>query len=167
MVLKKVLIYLLLLVVAGSLFLAKYRFPLAIDKTFPAIEFRRGNPASAEKTVVHIKGKLYRPLFRNQQFNGNITVEKYDYQPYRMFDITFYSDIRGGWGNLVYFNTEKLPGGYQLGSIWKKGHFDSVKISPYEPIGPESGSGTTTDLRIIAPAEDYQTAAAIEKTFPE
>ncbi|AIQ61597.1 hypothetical protein [Paenibacillus borealis] len=156
---RKVLIFTILLLIGGILFCAMYSFPKVIDTSYPAVEFRTGDASSAQRTTVHIKGSLHRPLFRNQVFHGRITVEKYDYSKYEMSDIVFYPEIRNGWGNITYYDWK--PSGFAFGSIWKKGSFDSVKILLYEPTGPEAGGGMSKNLQIIAPAEDYESAAEL------
>lgn len=154
---KKVLIFTILILIMGVLFCIKYSFPKSIDASYPAVEFRTGEASSAQKTTLHIKGSLHRPLFRNQVFHGRITVEKYNYSKYQMSDIEFHPEINNGWGNIVYYDWK--PSGFAFGSVWKTGNFDSIKILVYEPTGPDFSSRVITNLQIIAPAKDYESAA--------
>jgi hypothetical protein len=154
-----------ILVIFGS-FLVFYDFPKSIHLNYQAVEFRTGDPSSVQKTTVHIKGTLTRPLFRNQKFHGRITVDKYNYsRNYQMFDIYFNKVIRNGLGTIAY--SDEKPSGFTFGFIWKKGSFDSLKILVFEPNGPDAGGGKASNLQIIAPSNDYESASAIAQQFKE
>ena len=135
---------------------------MTVNKNYPAVQFRTGDLSSVLKTTISIKGTLYRPLFRNQKFHGKIIVEKYNYSNYEMYD-ELHRDISNGWGRILYYDDK--PSGFQFGSIWKMGDFDSLKILVNEPISPEAGSSTGINLQIIAPATDYESALKIFKEY--
>lgn len=148
-----------------SLFLWLYPFPKKIDIEYPAVQFR-GHPAEAvEQTTLTLKGVLYRPLFRDERFVGELSIEKYDFTTkYELIDIDFHKNIRNGWGTLSY--TKVANGQVSLntfGDIRKLNQFDKVLISVYEPIG--ESSKTWTDLVITAPAQSFEEAQDIQEAF--
>jgi len=92
-----------------------YRFPKSINVSYPAVEYRGDDAASASKTTLHIRGTLFRPVFRNPSFHGRITVDKYDltqHPNYQMADILFDRKVRHGWGSILYIDSAKPTGIY-------------------------------------------------------
>lgn len=157
------------LLVAAAIFGYKYHFPKRISADYPAVEFRIEDPVSADRTTIHVHGKLYRPLFRDRYFKGRIAIDKYDFTgsaDYSMFKITFTGDIKNGWGSLgynAYINrTIKME---MLGAIWQHDDMKALKISLFEPIG--ASAKQTKGLTLIAPADNIDAALAIENEFSE
>lgn len=158
---KRFTIVFLILIISGS-FVVLYNFPKSINIEYPAVEFRAGDISSVQKTTIRIKGTLFRPLFRNNKFRGQIIIDKYDFtKTYHLFDITFYKNIKNGLGTVAYYNEE--PSGIMLGTIWKLGYFENLKVLVNEPVGADSGAAT--NLEIIAPAKDYDTALVIHQLY--
>ncbi|MDG0808703.1 hypothetical protein [Cohnella rhizosphaerae] len=157
------------LLIAAGIFGYKYHFPKRISADYPAIEYRIGNPASAERTTIHVKGKLYRPLYRDPYFKGRIAIDKYDFtgsSDYSMYPITFTSDLLNGWGSLGYNayldRTIKME---MLGVLWQHDDMKALKISIYEPV--RASQKETKDLTLIAPADHIDTAMALERKFSD
>ena len=146
-----------------------YRFPKSINVSYPAVEYRGDDAASASNTTLHIKGTLFRPLFRNPSFHGRITVDKYDYTQhphYQMADILFDRKVRHGWGSILYIDGAKPTGTY-FAMVWKKANFASIKLSLFEPVGLDVVQASTKDLQIVAPANDYVSARAIARLYQD
>ncbi|NIK70640.1 hypothetical protein [Paenibacillus sp. BK720] len=165
-------IVLFIVLALAGLIVWKYDFPKKINRSYPAVEFRPGNPSTVDKTTVTVKGTLHRKLFRNQQFTGSIKVAKYKLTTARMFPVTFNKDIKEGWGSVTYFNeqyraTGAISTGTLIGftSVWKKVEFESVKLLLFEPVG--TGQGQGKDLQILAPATDYNSALALSEQYKE
>lgn len=146
-----------------------YRFPKSINVSYPAVEYRGNAAATASNTTLHIKGTLFRPLFRNPIFHGRITVDKYDFTQlpnYHMADILFDRKVRHGWGSILYIDGAKPTGTY-FAMVWKKANFASIKLTLFEPVGLDVVQESTKDLQIIAPANDYVSARAIAGQYEE
>ncbi|WP_027092412.1 hypothetical protein [Cohnella thermotolerans] len=160
-ILKNVLVCVVAAVLIAGAFLWFYRFPQTIDVEYPAVEFRPGQPASVEHTTMKIKGTLYRPLCRNAVFRGKLSIGKYDFtERYDLIDIVFYDNIRHGFGGLTYWTVEDgKPVMRSVGSIWKTGRFEQVRILVSEPVDADLKAGT--DLTLVAPAQTYEQAQAI------
>lgn len=157
------------LLVAAAIFGYKYHFPKRISADYPAVEFRTGDPSYEAHTAIHVKGKLYRPLFRDRYFKGRIAIDKYDFTgsaDYSMFKITFTGDIKNGWGSLAYNayinRTIKME---MLGAIWQHDDMKALKINLFEPIGADKKE--SKNLMLIAPATTKDEAATIERSFAE
>jgi hypothetical protein len=163
---KKVVIFSIFILLCFGGFLLFYNYPKTIDIEYPAVEAHINNPASMQKTTIKIKGTLYRPLFKDKSFKGQLLIEKYDFTKNNaLTNIIFSKDIRNSFGSLVYSN---LINGRStldsLGAIWISGDFDKVKIWVYEPIDAEKKQ--STDLTICAPAQTFEEALSISKSVP-
>ncbi|WP_201007708.1 hypothetical protein [Paenibacillus glycanilyticus] len=166
-------IVLFILLALAGLIVWKYDFPKKINLTYPAVEFRPGDPSTVDKTTVTVKGTLHRKLFRNQSFTGKIEIAKYDVTKENMMRTTFYEDTKSGWGVTVYLDSThdattgalKAWNIVQFSSIWKTGEFESLKLLLFEPVGAASGQGK--DLQILAPATDYDSAFALSEQYKE
>ncbi|SFA90263.1 hypothetical protein SAMN05216312_102138 [Cohnella sp. OV330] len=157
------------LLIAAAIFGYKYHFPKRIAADYPAVEYRTGEPSSAEHTAIHVKGKLYRPLFRDRYFKGRIAIDKYDFTAsadYTMFTVKFNSDVLNGWGSFgysAYLNrTIKME---MLGAIWQHDDMKELKFTISEPIG--ASEKQWKGLTLIAPADTIEEAVAIEQAFSE
>ncbi|MFC4811945.1 hypothetical protein [Paenibacillus sp. GCM10023250] len=161
----------LLLLFIGGLVVWKYDFPKSINLTYPAVEFRPGDPSTVDRTTVTIQGTLHRKLFRNQRFTGSIAIAKYEITKSTLFPVTFYEDLHEGWSSLTYLNGNTKTGAILVpsllgfGSVWKIGAFESVKLLLTEPVG--TGQGIGKDLEVMAPATDYESALALDKLYQE
>ncbi|MGO4108458.1 hypothetical protein [Paenibacillus sp. YAF4_2] len=165
-------IVLFILLAAAGLIIWKYDFPKKINLTYPAVEFRAGDPSSVDKTTITIKGTLHRKLWRNESFSGQIDIAKYEVTKSRMAPFIFHKEINYGWGVLTYFNEAyKTTGAVKssiivmLSSIWKIGEFESLKLLLNEPVGQSPSQGK--DLEIMAPATDYESALALDRQYKE
>ncbi|MCI3920803.1 hypothetical protein MO973_11225 [Paenibacillus sp. TRM 82003] len=141
-----------------------YKFPLTIDRSYPAVQYRADTGTLDRATTVTVKGTLYRPLFRDPTFKGSIQIPEYAYtQTDELIDVTFHDDILGGWASLTYsdFGEMRLR---TLGSIWIEGDFDGLKILVYEPIDAEQKE--STDLTLIAPASSVEEAIEKAAAYP-
>ncbi|MCM3630641.1 hypothetical protein M3194_25240 [Paenibacillus glycanilyticus] len=140
--------------------------------TYPAVEFRPGDPSSVDDTTITVKGTLHRKLFRNKSFTGEMEIAKYDVTKSRMFPVTFHNDIHNGWGSFTYMLGLRDANGAPItanligfGSIWMTEEFESVKLLLTEPVGKGEGQGK--DLQILAPATDYVSALALSEQYKE
>ncbi|NIK23723.1 hypothetical protein [Paenibacillus lupini] len=163
----------LILLAAAGLIVWQYDFPKKINLTYPAVEFRAGDPSSVDKTTVTIKGTLHRKLFHEERkFTGQIEITKYEATKERMDPIIFSKVINNGGGFLNYIGADYKPNGATkrlytigMGSIWKVGEFESMKLLLFEPVGESEGA--TKDLKIMAPATDYESALALDRQYKE
>jgi hypothetical protein len=166
-------IVLFILLAAAGLIAWKYDFPKKINLTYPAVEFRAGDPSSVDKTTITIKGALHRKLFHEERrFTGQIEIAKYEGTKSRMAPIIFIKDFNKGGGFLNYIGADYKPNGATkrlytigMGSIWKVGEFESMKLLLFEPVGKSEGA--TKDLKIMAPATDYESALALDRLYKE
>lgn len=56
-----------------------YSFPKEIRVEHQALKFVEGDPNSAETITVKIEGTMYRPIFKQHSFEGNIEIEGYEF----------------------------------------------------------------------------------------
>ncbi|MDG0790443.1 hypothetical protein OMP38_05975 [Cohnella ginsengisoli] len=157
------------LIIAAAIFGYKYHFPKRIAADYPAVEYRTGDPSSAEQTNIHVNGKLYRPLFRDPYFKGRIAIDKYEFTgsaDYSMFTIMFTSDIQNGWG-LLSFSTylNHMPSIESLGTIWQHGDMKELKVNIFDPVGADKKE--SKDLMLIAPATTIDEALTLERSFAD
>lgn len=169
--LRKILLWIAVLLAACIIFLYAFRFPHAVNVTYPAVEYRADDPSSAafEKTTLHIKGTLYKPLFRDKKFKGTVWIEKYAFTKLGLFPVVFHRDILNGWGVLTYITVQNNSQGHAdvamqtLGDIHELGDLAKIKISVYEPV--LESSKHATGLTIAAPAQTLEEAKAIVKLW--
>ena len=140
-----------------SLFLYFYDFPQKIDLAYPAVEYRVGVPDSAEQTAIRIKGIIKRPLFRKPTFHGHFIVDKYEYTGrFELWPIDLHVSP------LLYPGNDKgKPFMETLGALYIEGSFTKLNIWVFEQIS-ETYRGTD-NLRISAPADNYEEAMLINK----
>lgn len=102
---KKFTVIIGLILLAGFLFMYIYPFPKEIHVHHQALKFFEGNPKSAETITVKIEGTLYRPIFKQHSFEGNIEIEGYDFtKPNKASMKLFVSEKENGvyWGSILY-----------------------------------------------------------------
>lgn len=146
-----------ILFAAASAFLYLYDFPKKIDLEFPAMEYRVGKPDSGEATTIKVTGTLKKPLFRKPTFRGQFIVDKYDYtKKYQIWEIENYRDILFYYGNNKGSIFQK-PLGYLVISE----NFAQMNIVVFEEVNDNSPS--FKDLRISAPARNYEEAMKVNK----
>ncbi|MBP1906765.1 hypothetical protein J2Z32_003429 [Paenibacillus turicensis] len=76
---KKYTVIIGLVLLAGIIFMYLYSFPKEIHAEHQALKFVGGEPNSVETIKVKIKGTLYRPIFKQHSFEGNIEIGGYDF----------------------------------------------------------------------------------------
>jgi hypothetical protein len=149
-----------LLVVSSFLFL--YDFPKKIDIEYPAMEYRVGKPESAEATTIKIKGTVRNPLFRGEPtFHGQFIVDKYDYTK-KLIVWDMFMDRP----ELLYAdNLEGTPVHRHLGYLTFADRFSRLNIVVAEELSKtkEMYREIYKDLRISAPAKNYEEAMKINK----
>ncbi|NGZ77957.1 hypothetical protein [Saccharibacillus alkalitolerans] len=138
------------LILGLGIFLWENTFPKQIDKDIPAVlsiadEPDRGTESSSEAmsytsepTMIHVKGGVYRRLFRTPKFKVEITVDAFpgmkDHEityPYILFDKDAPSKDGPYMGVVGYKNSE--PGAApenksKLVTVWFEEDFDNVHI---------------------------------------
>lgn len=145
-------------------FLALYDFPKEVDIGYPAVEYQGGNQSSSTITSIRIKGTLFRPLWRDSRFSGQIIIDSYPFtKSYDLIDIEFNKKISNGIGTLSY--TQILNGRpdlQMLGAIWISGDFDKLNIWGISKTGAADKSSFPI---ISAPARSYEEAVSINRLF--
>lgn len=152
----------LLICTAVTIFLIYYDFPREINLEYPAMEYRVGDPSTAESISVRINGTLSRPLFRDAVFNGEMVFDKYEFtHTQRLMEVVFNQELRNGLSSVYYhriFDGKPELTGFAM--MWIAGDFEQLNLIIFEPIGEP---GIATDLRISAPAQTYDEAILIDE----
>lgn len=102
---KKITVIIGLILLAGVIFMCLYSFPKEIDAEHQAQKFVEGDSSSVETITVKIKGTLYRPIFKQHSFEGNIEIGGYDFTKPNLACTSLYiSEKKNGvyWGSILY-----------------------------------------------------------------
>ncbi|RJE91078.1 hypothetical protein D3P07_03135 [Paenibacillus sp. 1011MAR3C5] len=153
------------IVVVWAIYTVYQHLPVTIDKAFPAIEYLEGDPSSAAKTFITIKGTLSKPLFRKHKFNGRLVIEHYDFtKTHDIVDMKF-KGLNDNQTLLVYTAVSKdgSPDLILFGYIEQANNFEHLYISrnPMLDMGEKAGMMH----HIAGPANDFETAASISSSF--
>ncbi len=155
----------IIFVISMLTFLFSYDFPKKIILEFPAVEYREGEPLSAELTTIIVNGNLTRPIYGKSAFEGQFIIDKYEFtKTYDLIGTFLFDDISfaNNVGYLNYFGVVKgEPIIEQFGTIWLSDDFDQLTILVNEPVGEEQKNAGY--LRISAPAENYDEAMLINE----
>lgn len=149
-------------------FLVLYNVPwrYKIDTTIKGVQSRIGDENYVEDVSIIVKGVYKQFLFKEDIFDGNISVDKYDFTAYGS-NTPFY--FNNSFSVLIY--TRALNGSpinKALGSIISQPDFKQLLITVYEPIESDSkGWSADNGLFISAPAENRDQAIIIAKTLSE
>ena len=67
-----------ILILCLLIFLYFYQFPKKVQVKKTAVSYVNDDPSSVVNTSIKIKGTLYRPLFKQHRFTGNVVIDGYD-----------------------------------------------------------------------------------------
>lgn len=137
-----------------------------IDRVLEGVEYRIGDSTYEEHRRIEIRGQYRRYLLKNNTFEGEITIEGYDFSdksPKVMFE------VHDGYASFTYFGMEGVaPYLNTLGTISFANNFKQVLICVSEPI--EAGSKTWSSengLFIVAPTTNREEALVLAKKLSQ
>lgn len=162
---KKLLLLLGLILLAGVIFMCLYSFPKEIDAEHQAQKFVEGDPSSVETITVKIKGTLYRPIFKQHSFEGNIEIDGYDFtKPNLAFMSLFISKKQNGvyWGSILYTKETSPPEIVGPMSAVFNEDFNQVCLVPSDNIEKNEGNKHTF---IIIGAKNYEEAVKLDSNL--
>ncbi len=149
---------LLIFVISVVIFISSC-IPKSISLEYPAVQYLPNDNGYKENIKIRIKGKLYKRIFGNPLFSGDIVIDGYNFtNEYELIPITFNSKISNGMGTLTY--TTVINGNPKLetlGMIWITDNFKSINIEVNNP----NHVGAT----ISAPAATLEDAKKVSQTF--
>jgi len=72
-------VVLFLVLIGVALFLYNYNFPKKVNVERTAVVFTLNNSSSAKSTIIKVNGTLYKPIFGQKKFVGNVSIDAYDF----------------------------------------------------------------------------------------
>lgn len=152
---RTIIFVLIFLVATAIIFCSFYTFPQKINVTYPAIQFIQGDPSSAISTKITINGTITTPLFRSQKFIGSIMIDNLDFtKNYDLTDVDFSQKTRDKFTPIGYVNLKlEDASDVELLMIFQTNNFEQLEIGFYHP----------SNQKIVAPADNYESAVAIDK----
>lgn len=131
-----------------------YVFPWQydVDSRIQGVQFRIGDEGYSEKVSVAIKGEYKRYLFKNDTFEGTISIDRY---PYTLEEPIIQAVFIDGYASITYAGVKDGdPDMHMLGVLCCTPDFRKLLIGISEPLNADSGSWSTKNgLVICAPAE--------------
>lgn len=123
-------VVLALLIFVVVLFILSYSFPKKINVERTAVLFTPNNPSSAKKTLIKVRGTLYKPLLRQKKFTGYITLAAFDFTKEQKDPLYFSDGERGGInrGTLIYLSSSPPFSFKQTDMIWFDDKFVNINI---------------------------------------
>lgn len=159
---KKFTVILGLVLLIEIIFMYLYSFPKEIDAEHQALKFVEGDPNSVETVTVKIKGTLYRPIFKQHSFEGNIEIGGYDFtKPNKAFMNLYISKKKNGvyWGSILYTKETSPPEIVGPVAILFKEDFNQVSL--VSSLISENNESNSEKIIIVIGANKYKEAVTV------
>jgi hypothetical protein len=162
---KKITVIIGLVLLAGIIFMCLYSFPKEFHAEHQALKFVEGDPSSVETVTVKIKGTLYRPIFKQHSFEGNIEIGGYDFtKPNQAFMNLYISKKQNGvyWGSILYTKETSPPDIVGPISAVFNEDFNQVSLVPSDNLEKNEGNKHTF---IVIVAKNYEEAVKLDSNL--
>lgn len=159
---KKYTVIISFVLLIGILFMCLYSFPKGIHVDHQALNFFEGNPKSAETITVKIEGTLYRPIFKQHSFEGNIEIEGYDFtKPNKASMKLFVSEKENGvyWGSILYTKETSPP--EIVGPVAILFNEDFNQVSLVSSLISENKEKSNENTMIVIGSNKYEEAVTL------
>ncbi|WP_336788672.1 hypothetical protein [Paenibacillus sp. MMO-177] len=143
-------------------YLNKISSTKVINLNKEAVSIVLNDPSSAKPTVIFIKGKIYRPLFKDHYFEGSIVIDGYDFTQNPLNRMYLVEKKKGiNKGMLGYHMKQKPYDTTNLGLIYYDNDFKNINIT--WKTTPEEFS---SNLYIVT-ANSYDQAIEVQNQMRE
>ncbi len=150
---------LIIIVLILVLLMLRFNFSQAyqINTSLSGMEYRIGEDDYSDAVSITIKGVYYKSLFRDDSFEGSISIDKYGFtKDLSLLPLKF---IKGKAS--MYYTKD-----HSLGELFCSDKLNKLLITVREPIGSNTQSWNSKDgLIITAPASNRQETRDIIKHF--
>lgn len=124
-------VVLFLVLIGVALFLYNYNFPKKVNVERTAVVFTLNNSASAKSTIIKVNGTLYKPIFGQKKFVGNVSIDAYDFTKDQ--EVTVYITKRNKGINMstLFYSDSSAP--YEINQyalMWFDDKFENINIWP-------------------------------------
>jgi hypothetical protein len=154
---KKHSINIMILTLIVMLILFNFTESYKIDTSLSGMEYRIGNEDYSDAVTITIKGVYYKSLFKDDSFEGSISIDKYSFT--KDLSLLPIKLIKGKAS--MYYTKD-----HSLGELFCSDKLQELLITVREPIGSNSQSWNSKNgLIITAPANNRQQAQDVIEHF--
>lgn len=119
------------------------------------MEYCIGNSDYIENVTILVKGTYYDSIFKNDRFEGKISVDKYDFTYEKKLLPLYFFNNNYATIRYTYTNTSTDKKDITLGFLRTTSDFNKILIEIAEPLGGSSQSwDADSGLLIAAPAKN-------------
>jgi len=124
----KIIIMAVIILVISALFLSTYSFPKAINVVRDAVSFVEYDEKPATLTNVQVTGTLFRPLFKQHRFEGEIIIDGYEFTKQAIVVPILKHKNEVNYSQLIYFSEIKPYDPVAIASIYYDDKFERFTI---------------------------------------
>ena len=124
----KKIIYALSLIIILCIIIYNFTFRNKIDTTIQGVEYCIGNSDYIENVTILVKGTYYDSIFKNDRFEGKISVDKYDFTYEKKLLPLYFFNNNYATIRYTYTNTSTDKKDITLGFLRTTSDFNKILI---------------------------------------